>query len=410
MIRLTGFELKKILQKKIVWITFAIFLAFQLFLTCGSYFISSRYVDGKFLETKAEWFKTDRRNSERLSGRKIDDALLAEIEESKKYIPEKAGESESYEYLSSKKYNEKVRPYEEINRLVHYMAGGMENEENAGALAQEMLYSARHKTQEIVWDGYKLSKAEKEYWREQEKKLPEVFTYKYSGIYGNIIDMSGCYYICMFITFFIAICITGIFTDEHMRKTDQLVLCTKYGRWQNYSAKIMAGCIVTTSATLILYAITLICFLGIYGTGSFSAMVQVVASPLYPGSISAGKAALIMTALLFLSSVVLCIVTMALSEMLKSNTGTMAIVTAVAFLLARLVAVPSDFKFIGKIWNMIPINLLKADEGFFDLRLWNIFGIKFTLWQMAFVAYIIIGVIFFFIGKRKYCKYQVSGR
>ena len=59
---------------------------------------------------------------------------------------------------------------------------------------------------------------------------------------------------------------------------------------------------------------------------------------------------------------------------------------------------------------MLPINLLKADEGFFDLRLWNIFGIKFTLWQMAFVAYIIIGVIFFFIGKRKYCKYQAGGR
>ncbi len=139
-------------------------------------------------------------------------------------------------------------------------------------------------------------------------------------------------------------------------------------------------------------------------------MVQVVAAPLYPGSITAGKAALIMTALLFLSSAVLCIVTMALSELLKSNTGTMAIVIAVAFLLARLIDVPDNFKFIRKIWNMIPINILKADEGFFDLRLWNIFGIKFTLWQMAFVAYIIIGVIFFFIGKRKYCKYQVSGR
>lgn len=410
MIRLTGFELKKILQRKIVWITFAVFMAFQLFLICGAYFISSKYVDGKFLETKAEMFKTDRRNAERLSGRKIDNILLAEIEESRKYIPEKAGESESYEYLSSKEYNEKTRPYEEINRLVHYMAGGMENKDNTGTLTQEMLYSARHKTQEIIWDDYKLSKAEKEYWQEKEKELPEVFTYKYGGIYSNIIDMRGCYYICMFITFFIAICITSVFTDEHTRRTDQLVLCTKYGRWQGYASKIIAGCIVTTSATLILYAATLVCFLGIYGTGNFSAMVQVVAAPLYPGSITAGKAALIMTALLFLSSAVLCIVTMALSELLKSNTGTMAIVIAVAFLLARLVDVPDDFKFIRKIWNMIPINILKADEGFFDLRLWNIFGIKFTLWQMAFVAYIIIGVIFFFIGKRKYCKYQVSGR
>ncbi len=410
MTRLTGFELKKILQKKIVWITFVIFLVFQVFITSGAYFIASRYVDGKFLETKADWFKTDRRNSEKLSGRKIDNTLLAEIEESKKYIPEEAGERESYAYLSSDEYNKKVRPYEIINRLVQYMAGGIKNEDKTGALVQEMLYSTRHKAQEILWDDYKLSKAEKEYWREKEKEVPEVFTYQYGGMYEKIIDMSGCYYICMFITFFIAICITSIFTDEHIRRTDQLILCTKYGRWQSYVAKIIAGCIVVTSATLILFVITLACFIGIYGMGSFSAMVQVVIAPLYPGNISAGKTSIIMVLLLLLSSVVLSIVTMVLSELLKSNTGTMAIVIAVGFLLARLVAIPADFKFIGKIWNMLPINLLKADEGFFDLRLWNIFGIKFTLWQMAFVAYIIIGVIFFFIGKRKYCKYQAGGR
>ena len=410
MTRLTGFELKKILQKKIVWITFAIFLVFQLFLTCGAYFIASRYVDGKFLETKADWFKTDRRNSEKLSGRKIDNTLLAEIEESQKYIPEKDGERESYEYLSSGEYNNKVRPYEIISRLVQSMAGGIENEGKTSALVQEMLYSARHKKQEIIYDDYKLSKAEKEYWREKEKELPEVFTYKYGGVYENIIDMGGCYYICMFITFFIAICITSIFTDEHIRRTDQLILCTKYGRWQSYTAKIMAGSIVTIGATLILSGITLACFIGIYGTGSFTAMVQVVIAPLYPGNISSGKTAIIMVLLLFLSSVVLSIVTMVLSELLKSNTGTMAIVIAVAFLLARLAAIPADFKFIGKIWHTIPINLLKADEGFFDLRLWNVFGIKFTLWQMAFFAYIVIGIVFFFIGKRKYCKYQAGGR
>lgn len=409
MIRLTGFELKKILQKKIVWITFAIFLAFQLFITCGAYLAASRYVDGKFLETKAEWFKTDRKNSERLSGRKIDDILLAEIEESKKYIPVEAWERESYEYLSSDSYNKKVRPYEIINRLVQFMAGGGKNNGNA-VLSQEMLYSARHKAQEVVWDDYKLSEAEKEYWREKENELPEVFTYKYSGFFSNIIDMSGCYYICMFITFFIAICITGIFTDEHTKKTDQIVLCTKYGRQQSYTAKVFAGCIVTTAALLILFSITSICFLVIYGAGSFSAMVQVAVSPLYPGSMSAGKAAIIMTALLFLSSVILSIVTMAISELIKSNTGTMAIVIAAAFLLARLVDVPAELKFIGKIWHMIPINMLKADEGFFDIRLWNVFGIKFTLWQMAFAVYILIGLLFFFIGKKKYCQFQVGGR
>lgn len=408
---LIGFELKKILQKKITWITFIIFLLFQLFLTCGAYLLASRYVDGKFLETKADWFKTDRRNAQNLSGRKLDNKLLAEIEESRQYIPDSREERESYEYLSSDIYNKKVRPYEEVDRLVqHMLAGGIEKGSVYTPVTQEVIHSARREGAEEIWKTYKLTEAEKEYWSKEEEKLPEVFTYKYGGAFTEMADMGGNYYICMFITFFIAICITGIFTDEHIRKTDQLVLCTKYGRKQNYTAKIAAGCIVTTCAALILWGVTFLCFIGIYGAGSFSAMLQVTIAPVYSGNITTGQAVVIMTLLLFLSSLVLCIVTMVLSELLNNNIGTMAVIIAVAFLLARLIMIPADFKLIAKIWNMIPINLLKIDEGFCDVRLWNVFGLKLTLWQMAFIVYIIIGIVFFFIGKRKYCKYQISGR
>lgn len=411
--RIIIFELKKILKKKILWITFMVCLILQLFLTSASYIMSSRYVDGKFLETKAEWFKTDRRNAENLSGRKIDDILLSEIEESKKYIPVSGDERESYEYLSSDNYNKKVRPYEGINRLVQFMlADGIEKDASYTPVTQKILYSARHKGQEKLWDSSKLSDSEKEYWQKKEEKLPDVFTYKYGGTFENIVDMSGCYYICMFVIFFIAICITGIFTDEHIRRTDQLILCTKYGRIHSYIAKIFAGCIITTCMALILWIVTFICFNIIYGIGDFSAMVQVAIASLslYPGNITIGQAAVIMTLLLFISSLMLSIITMVLSELLNSSTGTMAIIIVTSFFLARLVMMPEDFKFLYKIWNMIPINLLKADQGFFNIHLWNIFGIKFTLWQMAFVIYIIIGLIFFFIGKRKYCKYQISGR
>lgn len=411
--RLIGFELKKILKKKILWITFAVCLIFQLFLTSASYLISSRYVDGKFLETKADWFKTDRKNSENLSGRKIDDTLLSEIEESKKYIPLSKDEAESYEYLSSDNYNKKVRPYEGVNRLVQFMlADGIEKGASYTTVTQKVLYNARHKGQEKLWDSSKLSDSEKEYWQNKEEKLPDVFTYKYGGTFENLVDMGGCYYICMFVIFFIAICITGIFTDEHIRRTDQLILCTKYGRIHSYIAKISAGCIITTCMALILWIVTFICFTIIYGKGDFSAMVQVtmVSLSLYPGDITIGQAAVIMTILLFISSLMLSIITMALSELLNSSIGTMAIIIVTGFFIARLVMVPEDFKFFHKAWNMLPINLLKADQGFFNIHLWNVFGAKFTLWQMAFAVYIITSLVFFLIGKRKYCKYQISGR
>lgn len=65
-----GFELKKILQKKIVWITFIIFFIFQLMLTSFAYLFSSRYIDGKFLETKADWFKNRQEKCRRIVWKK----------------------------------------------------------------------------------------------------------------------------------------------------------------------------------------------------------------------------------------------------------------------------------------------------------------------------------------------------
>lgn len=407
---LIGFELEKILKKRILWITFIIFLLLQLLLTCGAYIFASRYVDGRFYERKADWYKTDRKNSENLSGRKIDDSLLSELSGSYKYVP--GGEkAESYEYLKSDDYQKKVRPYEPLDLLVKAMLQSNQDS-NPDSVTQDVLYKSRREGVKQRWDIYNLSDSEKEYWSEKEGKLPGVFTYKYGGAFTEMADMGGCYYICMFVTFFIAICITSIFTEEHLRKTDQLILCTRYGRKETFMAKMAAGCIVTVCAVMILWAVTFIAHICTSGPGEADAMVQVSFLPFYSGSLKIGQTVLIMTVILLVSSIILCIITMALSELLNNNVGTMAIIIAVAVFFARLVQIPPDskFSFLGKIWNLLPMNLLKADEGFFDIRLFNIAGVKFTTWQIALPVYVITGLVFILIGKRKYCRYQVNGR
>lgn len=410
---LIGFELKKIVQKKIMWITLVVFLILQLMQTCAGYLLSSRYVDDKFLETKADWYKTDKKNSDALSGRKLDDTLLAELSDSYKYKPETFEEAYSYEYLSSDDYQNKVRPYEPIDMLVKEITGrhGDKGYSNVLDITQDKLYQLRKSGVEMLWDTYKLSDDEIKYWNKKESKLPEVFTYKNSGAYKEIIDMGGCYFIFMFMTFFIAICLEGVFIDEHLRKTDQLILCTKYGRKESYIAKMVAGCIVTVCVTFLYWLVTVIAYVGTYGVGDFSASVQVAFYPFFSETRSIGQIALIMTGILFLSSIILCIVTMALSELINNNIGIMAIIIAFSFFIARLIQIPSDYKFLGKLWHIaFPINILKADEGFFDVRLWNIFGIQLTSWQLAPFVYIIAGIIFFLLGKRKYCRYQAGGR
>ncbi len=415
MINLIGFELKKIMKKKIVWITIVIFLLLQLMQTCMAYFISSRYIDGKFFETKADLRKIERKYAQALSERKIDDNLLAELANTYKYKPDSFEKAQSYEYLSSDDYQNKVRPYEAVDKLVQEMSGiknaGINGYSNVLDITQDKLYKTRRSGVEALWKMYHLSDAEIKYWTEKEKKLPEVFTYKYGGAYTELIDMGGCYFIFMLMIFFIAICMEGVFIDEHLRKTDQLILCTRYGRKESYAAKIAAGCIVTACVTLLYWMVTVIAYAGIYGTGDFSASVQVAYYSFFSETRPVGQIFLIMTGILFLSSIVLCIITMALSELINNNIGTMAVIIAFSFFIARLVQMPSDYKLLGKIWNLVfPINILKADEGFFDVRLWNIFGIHLTQWQLAPFVYIIAGIVFFFLGKRKYCQYQAGGR
>ncbi len=414
--RLIGFELKKVMQKKLFWITFIIFSVMQIFLVCGGYYLGNRYVDGKFLETHMDWYKTDIKNSKNLSGRMIDDKLIKELAEADKY--KSGASSDMYGYLTSDDYQNKVRPYEDIEKLVKMItAGNYRTDENVsdgeGAenkITADMLYEIRKSRIEDKWDEYKLTDSEKKYWQSKEDKLKKPFTYKYSGMYSALTGMTGCYYVCMFMIFLIAICLTGIFSDEHVRRTDQIILCTKLGRKETYIAKTVAGAVISIAVTAFYLLETILGFMSIYGSEGFSASVQTSFMPEYSGTLTIGKTFLILVAILFLADILICIITMVLSEMLHSNVAVMAIDMGVLFFLARLVMIPSDYKLLGQIWNLLPLNLLKADQGFFDVRLFDIFGLLLTSWQFGIIVYIIAGILVFLCGKRVYCGFQAGNR
>ena len=115
-----------------------------------------------------------------------------------------------------------------------------------------------------------------------------------------------------------------------------------------------------------------------------------------------------MAGLLLLACILTGIFAMVFSEITKSSIGTMATVIAILFL-ARLVPVPPDWRLL-QIVNFFPINMLKLDAGFTDMRLVSIFGLKFTSWQFAPILYILLIVLLFFTGKKVYCRFQVQGR
>lgn len=91
-----------------------------------------------------------------------------------------------------------------------------------------------------------LTEGEKEYWRRHEAQTP----YAYYWDMGPSMMLSSFRALLVFPTLMIGMVFSGVFADEHMRKTDQLVLCSRLGRDTLYLAKLPAATTLATVGTL----------------------------------------------------------------------------------------------------------------------------------------------------------------
>ena len=399
---LLAYEIKKIIMKKSNIVAFVLLFAVQIFIAfSGS--LGSAYVDGVFLETHMERNEINRENGIALSGRTVDDELLSEMREA--YAKIKLDEKE--QYLFSEAYQKEVRKYSNIVEIFQYwgVGSGFLSDE----FTEEELYELREKNKKEIWEYYELSSKEQEYWEEKEIGLEIPFTYQYATAYEYLLGMHGAYMICLIFTFFIAISMVSVFAEEHNRKTDQLLLCTKWGRGRLYMAKIAAGSIVIFVTNLLFILVALAGNFFSYGTEGFTATIQMIMLNGYSYPMTVGKALWISIGLLLLASVLTAVFAMVLAEVLKNAIGAMAIIIGGSFA-SRLIFLPPTWGVVSQLWNYLPLNLLKIDQGFSDLRLVSVFGVQLTTWQFAPILYVLVIVVLILLGSRVYKMYQVSGR
>lgn len=390
------YEIKKIMQRKSTWITLGILLAIYLALTAGRT-LGSSYVDGEFLETHKERNEIDRKHGQKLSGRKLDDKLFEEMKNAYAGMEDK-----ELKYMLTDEYQTRVRPYSMVYDIARF------SDLNPFTITEKTFYDARNAAVEKSWEQYELTKKEKAYWQEKEEKLAKPFTYQYADGYSSLISMNGIYMVCLWVSFLIAICMSSVFTEEHGRRTDQLILCSRFGRTGIYFAKIAVGSLFSLLVMVFFLVIETAGSFAAYGSEGFSAMVQLFYGT-YSYPLTQGQVFLIMTGILLLTSVVTGIFTMVFSEIIKSNIGSMATVVAGLFLV-RLIPIPLTWRSLSQVWNLFPINMLKLDAGFTDPRLISVLGWKFTSWQFVPVLYVLLAVLLIFVGKKVYCRYQVQGR
>ena len=397
--RLYQFELKKLAKRKLLWITALVSLLCIGF-TVTSGLFGTYYVEGEPVETHYQIFKTDQGYRKALSGRDIDQKLIQETVDA--YIQIPMGVER---YTLTQEYQTYARPYSDIFNLIRYWTGMELQDIRSWEVDEDTLYMARTELLEKEWQKIPLTESEKEFWRNKENQMMIPFTYHYHE--GYEIALDSFLTIGVVMLFFVAICLSSVFSEEHTRRTDQLMLSSAKGKTTAYWAKILAGITISVVAATLMALTTVFLCLSIFGVEGFEAPMQIYFTT-YSYPLTMGEACLIAYGVLIITSILAGVFVMVLSELLHSGVATLAISSGL-IILGGMISMPVQYRIFAQIWDWSPMAYLSI-WNVFDSRTLTLFGQCFTSWQVVPVIYILLSAVLAVGGKYIYQRYQVSGR
>lgn len=393
------YEVKKIIKRKLVWITLFICLLGIIF-TPFSNLLGSYYVDGVLTDTHYHMFQVDSEYLRALSGREIDQKLLEETVTAYRRIP-----ADADRYIVTEEYQTYARPYSKVFNLIRSWSNMDFSSVVNWEPDEEALYEMRRMQQENNWQSViSLSDAEKDYWRERESQLNTPFTYYYNE--GYVILMNCFMTVGVLMLLFVSICLPGVFADEHSRRTDQLMLSSAKGKNTAYWAKLAAGATLAASCSALMSSLIWGLTLGFYGAEGFHTSMQIYTNYSFP--LTMGQACLIAYGILIVTSVLMGVLVMFLSEIFHSSIAALAVSTGL-IISGNIIMIPDEYRFLAQLWDCTPMAFLQT-WNIFSVRLINMFNHCFTRWQVVPLVYILCIVVIAFVGKLIFERYQVSGR
>lgn len=409
------YEFKKICYRKIVWVIGSVILLLCAFLSISDLVSTSVYYEVNGKEVSGyEMMKINRQNARDLSGKLIDDTLLQEM--NKSYTKAGTTDNSSQNVETSSDGNQMVvlsgdteddvgndiQPYTPIYSFVQQIMGDSKDVLNSSA---NDIYAERENTISENRADQMLNEKEMDYWKRKDTQIKTPFTYAYSEGWSNMWEYA--YTLNYMLLLMLAICLSNIFSIEYVRKTDSIIMCSRYGKTQLYYAKIFAGIVFGIIVAILFFGVTLLSSIIVYGADGFNTALQ-IAFPTATRNMSIGNAVCMLFLLFVLISVLYSVGIMFLSIIFKNSIAVMAIPVGIMFL-TMLIDIPYQFRIASQIYDLLPTNLLVKWELWND-RLVSILGKCFTNFEIAPFVYVIVILLFLFLGKRKYQKYQIMVR
>lgn len=392
------YECKKLLSKKIVRISFLLCMI-SILLSLVIPFFGDYYVGEKFIDTNYNLYQTEKKYAKALSGRKIDKELMEETMAAYGKIPDTPG----LFYTETEEYWEYAFPYSEIFNFVRGFTGMQTTElMYSWQPDEEDMYVKRQQYRNALWEDMGLSEGEMDFWREREAQIETSFVY--SGYKGYDMVISCYQTVGIIVLMLISISLSGIFSEEHARKTDQIILCSPLGKMELYWAKTAAGISFSLGCALVFFALTFIAAICLYGPQGFGAAFQFIYA-MNSDPITCGQAAIIACGNLLAAALITGIFVMFLSEILHSNLAALA-VSAGLLLVTMIVTVPEQYRIAAQIWDWIPWRFPAVWNVFGEYTLF-VLGHYLTPWQAVPVIYLVAGAVIAVAGKPLYQRYQV---
>ena len=382
MFTLYKFELRKIISRKIVWITGGLLLVGLLIWGVASAILpqNREYSDSSLNGYVAN--RAEQEAAEQISGREINQTLIDEMRP-------------AYEnFIFNGNYKEAL-PYLDVYNLIGETLGTQASAEILECDSETFYEKLNAQLEANIPTGLTESISFDE---------PIVYHGYFDG-WRQITDMMKLI-ACMEIMF-IVICLSTVFTVEHTRRTDQIILCTHLGKKKLYTVKILAGLTVGIGFTILLSLLMLGIIAFLYGFDGYDTILQFVL--LRPFNLTVGQAALILVGLSFAGTVLISAFTMMLSEVTKNSIATIGIITGILLVTMFIMEMPANLKLLSEIWYLLPSNLVSLN-GASRYSMFHVGGSPLAAYQYAPIVYLVLTVIFALIGKFTYNRYQINGR
>ena len=270
-------------------------------------------------------------------------------------------------------------------------------------ISETGLYELREKEIAQRMETQGLSDQEKEWWYSREAEVQKPFVFRpHRGPAGLLRAFQALGFFLLLLS---AIGLSGTYARETGDSMNQLLLCSRYGKRELYTVKLLAGFTWILAAALMVFLSVLIPYLGLYGMEGTEEMLQLV-KPLSMLPYSIGHMLAVYTGIYLLSAVLFAAVTMLLSVVTQNQLAT--ICGLMGYLLIDLfVEVPDRYRVLQIIWFLRP-NAILMNAGFSNYRLIRLADRFLLNYQAAPVVYLVIIIAALLVGRQKYRRLQIG--